>query len=92
MDISLDEAKSYMRIDYDDEDSYILSLIHMATTLVYDMITKDSNDLTPENLEIIRIAVLYATAYMYDHRDNPNYSSMLKTLRAILFPIRKVQF
>ncbi len=89
--VSLDEAKNYLRVDYADDDALILQLIDTAERL-----TKDAGRLSDEefdsNESSVRIAVLYAIGYLYEHREDANLHELTLMLRAILFGVRKVVF
>ena len=39
-----------------------------------------------------KIAVMYAVAYLYEHRENANYKELTLSLRSLLFGIRKEGF
>ena len=41
--------------------------------------------------ETLRVAVLYTTAYLYEHRESANHNSLMLTLRALLFGVREVR-
>ena len=45
-----------------------------------------------ENAAITRIAVLYTVAYLYEHREEADHQTLLLTLRALLFGVRKESF
>ncbi len=89
--VSLDEAKNYLRVDYADDDALILQMIDSAERL-----TKDAGRLTDEefasNEPSVRIAVLYAIGYLYEHREEADLHELTLMLRAILFGVRKVVF
>ena len=89
--VSLDEAKNYLRVDYADDDALILQMIDSAERL-----TKDAGRLTDEefasNEPSVRIAVLYAIGYLYEHREDADLHELTLMLRAILFGVRKVVF
>ena len=89
--VSLDEAKNYLRVDYADDDALILQLIDTAERL-----TKDAGRLSDEefdsNESSVRIAVLYAIGYLYEHREEADLHELTLMLRAILFGVRKVVF
>ena len=89
--VSLDEAKNYLRVDYADDDALILQMIDSAERL-----TKDARRLTDEefasNEPSVRIAVLYAIGYLYEHREEADLHELTLMLRAILFGVRKVVF
>lgn len=89
--IGLEEAKTYLRVDSADEDALILSLLETSEELV-----KDLSRLSDEEFEAsenkVRIAILYATAYLYENRENSNHRDLTLTLRALLFGVREAKF
>lgn len=89
--ITLDEAKTYLRVDFDDDDALIQGLIDSSEQLV-----KDAGRLTDEEFEsnaaTVRIASLYAIGYLYEHREDADLHELTLMLRAILFGIRKEVF
>ena len=87
--IGLEEAKTYLRVDSADEDTLILSLLETAENLV-----RDISRLPEEEFEInkVRIAILYATAYLYENREKANHKELTLTLRALLFGVREAKF
>lgn len=89
--VTLDEVKTYLRVDFDDEDELIDSLILSSINHCKDVARVNTN----EELEAKpngKIAVLYMTAYLYEHRENADYEDLNLTLRALLFGIRKAEF
>ena len=95
MEVTLEEAKTYLRVSTGDEDSLIESLISAATKQVQD-ITRQSDEEFMANEEKalirIRVAVLYTVGYLYEHREEADHNQMLLTLRALLFGIREGEF
>ena len=88
--LSLDEVKQYLRVDSSDEDTLIENLIATADSLVRDVSRNESeNDTTNP---VMHIAELYATAYLYEHREEADHNGLLLTLRAILFGVREAKF
>lgn len=93
--ISLDEAKTYLRVDYSDEDDLITNFILSAQKLVQDMTRLSDDDWSAadeDTLARVRIAVLYAVAYFYEHREEADHSALNLTLRSLLFGIREEGF
>lgn len=88
MEISLIEVKNYLRVDSKDDDVLITSLIESAKNLCMDIIRTDRLE---EN-ETIRVAIYYAIAYLYEHREEANHKELTLTLRSILFGLRKAMF
>jgi hypothetical protein len=39
-----------------------------------------------------RVAILYAIAYMYEHREQADYHDLIMMLRSLLFGIRRQVF
>ncbi|MDU5324904.1 MULTISPECIES: head-tail connector protein [Peptoniphilaceae] len=89
--ITLEEAKSYLRVDFDDEDEMIESLIQSSIKHSMDVARVNSEKDLSKNPNG-KIAVLYMTAYLYEHREEADYSELNLTLRALLFGMRKAEF
>lgn len=89
--ITLEEAKSYLRVDFDDEDEMINSLIQSSIKHSMDVASVDSEEDLSKNPNG-KIAVLYMIAYLYEHREEADYSELNLTLRALLFGMRKAEF
>lgn len=89
--ITLEEVKSYLRVDFDDEDEMIKSLIQSSIKHSMDVARVDSEEELSKNPNG-KIAVLYMTAYLYEHREEADYSELNLTLRALLFGMRKAEF
>ena len=98
--ISLDEAKGYLRVDTADEDAMIGILISAAERLCADVarlsdekweaVSSDTEDasLLPIR-ETMKVAILYALGYLFEHREEANHHDLVLTLRSILFAIRE---
>ena len=91
MEITLDEAKKYLRQDSHDEDNLITSIILAATQMCKDVMRGDDTTLS-DNEAISRIAILYAIGYLYEHREEADHKELELTLRALFFAIRKAAF
>lgn len=89
--VMLDEAKLYLRIDDDDEDELILNLIKASEELVMD-VGRISEDGLLEDKAKTRIAVLYALAYLYEHREEADHHELILMLRSLLFGVRRQVF
>lgn len=89
--ITLEEAKMYLRVDSLDEDELITNIINSAEHLCMDIARADS-EVFLEQIATTRIAVLYATAYLYEHRENADHKKLTETLRNLLFSIRQEVF
>ena len=79
--ITLKEAKNYLRVDYEEDDSLIQNLLSTAKNLVMDVGRLDD--------DIVRTAMLFALGYLYENRSNPDYKKLTLNLRSILFAQRE---
>ena len=88
MQVTLEKAKNYLRVDSSDDDALIKSLITTAETLVKDTSRMSDEELAPYK-EVVEIAELFTIAYLYEHREEADYKSLTETVKYLLFPIRK---
>lgn len=91
MIITLDEMKNYLRVDYAEDDALIESLISSSEQLCMDVARIADHEMF-ESKENAKIAVMYAVAYQYEHREDADHHQLLLTLRALLFGIREGEF
>ena len=81
--ITLNEAKNYLRIDYEEDDKLILQLLDTAKSLVKDVGRMDEERFS-ENEDVVRTAMLYTVSYLYENRNTADFSKLTLTLRAML--------
>lgn len=86
--VTLQEIKQYLRIDFEDDDTLLLSLISTAKQLVMDVGRMDEERFS-ENEDVVRTAMLYTVSYLYENRNTADFSKLILTLRAILFAQRE---
>lgn len=91
MSVTLTEAKNYLRVDSSDDDGFIQTLIQTAEQMVTD-ISRLSEEYLMEQGNVIKIAELYAIAYLYEHREEADYAELLLTLRSLMFGVRREVF
>lgn len=91
MQVTLDTAKSYLRVDSSDDDALISGLIVSAETLVREVTRLNDEELLPYK-EIVEIAELFTIAYLYEHREEADHKKLTETVKYLLFPIRKEVF
>ena len=91
MSVTLEEAKNYLRVDLSDDDGFIQTLIQTAEQMVTD-ISRLSKDYLMEQGSVVKIAELYAIAYLYEHREEANHDELLLTLRSLMFGVRREVF
>lgn len=89
--ITLNEAKNYLRVDFDDDDALITDLITSAAAIVANVArAEDASEL--ETMDNASVAVLYTLAYLYEHREEADHHELMLTLRCLLFGERKAGF
>ena len=81
--ITLREAKNYLRVDYEEDDSLIQNLLSTAKNLVMDIGRMDESALA-ENEDTVRTAMLFALGYLYESRSNPDYQKLTLKLSITL--------
>ena len=86
--VTLQEVKQYLRIDFEDDDTLLLSLISTAKQLVVDVGRMDEERFS-ENEDVVRTAMLYTVSYLYENRNTADFSKLTLTLRAMLFAQRE---
>ena len=91
MQVTLEKAKNYLRVDSSDDDALIKSLITTAETLVKETSRMSDEELAPYE-EIVEMAELFTIAYLYEHREEADHKNLTETVKYLLFPIRKEVF
>jgi len=91
MIVKLDEMKQYLRVDFEDDDILIEGLLNSAEKICMDVIRTDDVKVFYQ-AETARTAVMYATAYLYEHREEADHHNLMITLRALLFGSRQEEF
>ena len=91
MIITLEQAKGYLRVDGNEEDTLIELLLNSAQNLCQDVTRLNESEFESAG-EVAKIAVLFALGYFYEHREDGNHHELTLRLRALLFGIRKESF
>ena len=91
MVVTLEEMKNYLRVDYDEDDALIESMVRASEKICIDVARMDDAQKF-STVENAKIAVLYATAYLYEHREEADHRALMLTLRALLSGSRKEAF
>lgn len=89
--VTLQEAKQYLRVDSEDEDDFISGLIETGEQMCWDVARLEAQELE-QQLPMARVAILYITAYLYEHREQADHDDLTQTLRSLLFGIRREVF
>ena len=91
MTVSVKEVKTFLRIDHNEDDTLIRSYIYAAESLCLDVMRTDDRTMLKSEKNA-KVAILYAVAYFYEHREEADYKALTLSLRALLFGSRKEEF
>jgi uncharacterized phage protein (predicted DNA packaging) len=91
MIISLEEVKLYLRIDGDEEDALISNFINVSEDLVQGILRVQLSELDPVP-EIIKQAIMYSVANMYEKRENYDSKAVIQTMKTLLFQYRREEW
>ena len=88
MIVTIPEVKSHLRIQHEDEDAFIGSLIEQAQSAAEDFCRVSFSDgVSPS----VRLAVLLMISHYFENRDNPDkqvYLAMRMAFENLLYPHR----
>ena len=96
--ITLAEAKTYLRVDTNDDDALIGGLLLSAGRLCTDVARltdaewaqADAEPTETDSAEIVslraslRVAIYFTLGYLYEHREEADHHDLLLTLRSLL--------
>lgn len=84
--MSLEEVKLYLKVENDEEDFLIEQLMTSSRQLCLDIIRETSTS------EVLKMAILYGVAYLYEHREEASHKELKETLYHLLLADRKEVF
>ena len=90
MIVDLDEMKQYLRVDFEDDDEFLINALFSAESLCADIARLSVEEL--EKQSVAKIAIMYAVAYLYEHREDADHHALTISLRSLLFGIREEGF
>ena len=91
MIVTVKEMKDYLRVDFEDDDLLLSDLIEQGQQICMDVARIPDEDVFEEQVGA-RIAVMYAVAYLYEHREEADHHQMVLGLRSLLFGVREPVF
>ena len=91
MAVTLSEMKKYLRVDYTDDDKLLRDLIKAGQQICMSVARTD-DEKEFEKDRNAKIAVMYAVAYLYEHREEADHHQLTLSLRSLLFGIRREEF
>lgn len=90
MIVELEEMKGYLRVDFNDDDLLIEEFITTGENLCADITRLSVDELS--KIPSSKIAVMYAVAYLYEHREDADHHALTLSLRSLLEGIRRSEF
>ena len=90
MIVTVEEAKTHLRIESDKENIFIASLIAQAQAAAEDFCRVTFEEPAPEP---VRLAVLLMVAHYYENRDTPErqiYVTLRMAFENLLYPYRDI--
>lgn len=88
MIITLEEAKLYLKVDSDEDNTLITSFIISAEELCEDILRFPLTEFS-EVPETVKQAALYAIGNLYEQRETLDMHSMIDLMKRLLFAYRK---
>ena len=92
MIVTLEEIKEYLRVDFEDEDALLEGILKTAHQLCMDVARMADGDSFSQDMAQAKTAVMYAAAYLYEHREEADHHGLMLTLRSLLSGIRQEGF
>lgn len=88
MSLTLDEVKQYLRVDSIGDDALLEGLMATAKQLCGHILRVDDDSSTLLLSDEVHTAMLYAVAYLYEHREEANHTELTLTLRCLVLERR----
>lgn len=90
MVVTLEEMKNYLRVDFEDDDALLSGIIVQSQQLCVDIARLSEEEF--EKQPVSKVAVMYAVAYLYEHREEADHHELILSLRSLLFGVREPGF
>lgn len=91
MILTVEETKVHLRVEHDEDDTYIAGLIAQAQATAEDYTRVSYDTLEGAPPEPVRLACLLMVSYLYENRDvpdNASYNAMRRAFNSLLYPHR----
>jgi len=86
--VTLEEAKLFLKVDGDDDNTLITDLIKAAEELCQDILRFPLSEFT-EVPETVKQAVLYAIGNLYELREAADMKALIEFMTRLLFAYRR---
>ena len=88
MVVTLEEAKLYLRVDGDEDDTLIIDFINATQELCEDILRYPITEFTAIP-EAVKQSILYAVANLYEQRENVDIKAVIDVMTRLLFAYRR---
>lgn len=92
MTVTLEKTKEWLRIEGDNEDALLESLIEAAEDIVEGVLRFPLSDYEQEIPEPVKQAIYFIVSKLYEERNELKMDELLEVLKALLFTQRKVEW
>lgn len=84
-----EEARLYLKLDTEEDDAVLDVLLSASEQLCLDILRQEK----AEKADVtVKIAVLYALGYLYEHREEADHKELVQTLSYLLSGQRREVF
>lgn len=87
--VTREEARLYLKLDTEEDDAVLDVLLPASEQLCLDILRQEKAEETDET---VKIAVLYALGYLYEHREEADHKELVQTLSYLLSGQRREVF
>mgnify|MGYP005762872937 FL=1 len=87
--VTREEARLYLKLDTEEDDAVLDVLLPASEQLCLDILRQEK----AEKADVtVKIAVLYALGYLYEHREEADHKELVQTLSYLLSGQRREVF
>lgn len=87
--VTWEEARLYLKLDTEEDDAVLDVLLPASEQLCLDILRQEKAE---EADGTVKIAVLYALGYLYEHREEADHKELVQTLSYLLSGQRREVF
>ena len=87
--VTREEARLYLKLDTEEDDAVLDVLLPASEQLCLDILRQEKAE---EADGTVKIAVLYALGYLYEHREEADHKELVQTLSCLLSGQRREVF
>lgn len=87
--VTREEARLYLKLDTEEDDAVLDVLLPASEQLCLDILRQEKSE---EADGTVKIAVLYALGYLYEHREEADHKELVQTLSYLLSGQRREVF